>query len=298
MRNDIHAPSKIKPEDYEFVALEHVKIEGVGDCHIVMQNRKAIQTHMEGTGGTYSGHDHGGNCDICGAWAVYTALFHHPGTNVYIRTGMTCADKMGWGLGEQFRAYRRACKKALANKAGKAKAISILDKNDLGDLWPIYLGTDEQEIDRAILDAQYTVRDIIGKLVRYGSISEAQMGFLRSLKKRIEDWPRIKAEREAERASAEDCPTGRMVIEGTVVKTSVKEYGHFERVVMTVKADSGFLVWGTIPEVVSSGIQRGQRIRFTGTIEPSDADPKFGFFQRPAKAEIIKENSEIEFVSA
>jgi hypothetical protein len=293
MRSDIHAPKNIRPEDYEFVALEQVRIESFGDCSIILMNREIIRKHMETTGGTYSSHQHGGNCSICGAWAIYTALFYHPDTNSYIRTGMQCADKMGWGIGDKFRRFKTACKEALANKAGKAKAATILDEEGLADLWPVYLREDSHDHDdRVIVNACNTVYDIIAKLVRYGSLSEAQMRFLHGLKKRLDEWPARKAERAAERASAADCPTGRMVIEGTIVKTDTHDNGFCERVVMTVKSDDGWLVWGTIPSSISYDTVRGQRVRFTATITPSDNDEKFGFFKRPTKAEILSDAQE------
>jgi hypothetical protein len=33
------------------------------DCHVAMENRQRIRSDMERTGGTYSTHARGGNCD-------------------------------------------------------------------------------------------------------------------------------------------------------------------------------------------------------------------------------------------
>lgn len=113
------------------------------------------------------------------------------------------------------------------------------------------------------------------------------------------------AERDAEKAKAEDCPTGRVVLTGTVLKTDEKRTAFGFRFVLTMKDDRGFLVWGSIPSDlelfddvvedengdclhVQRTLQKGDRITFTATVEPSPTDSKFGFYKRPAKAELLK----------
>lgn len=64
MRNDTHRPSLINPSDYEFVAFECVKMEDLGAAQFAMAERVRINSHMKQTGGTYSRHQHGGNCHI------------------------------------------------------------------------------------------------------------------------------------------------------------------------------------------------------------------------------------------
>jgi hypothetical protein len=114
------------------------------------------------------------------------------------------------------------------------------------------------------------------------------------------------AEREAERAAAEDCPTGRVQVSGVVLKTEVRDSQFGTQYKMTVKTDGGYIVWGSIPsdlqlieetiehpadehgdawtETRQRSLERGERVTFTATISPSDTDPKFGFFKRPASA--------------
>jgi len=109
--------------------------------------------------------------------------------------------------------------------------------------------------------------------------------------------------REAEKAKAADCPEGRMAIEGEVVSVKWKDSDYGGSLKMTVKTDDGYLVWGSVPSVLCSiktiigegedswvtykDVGRGDRVRFTGTVTPSDTDKKFGFFKRPAKAELL-----------
>ena len=284
MRTDKYKPSTIDPECLEFVGLEHMKMD-IGDCSMVLANREIIRAHQDSTGATWSNHTHGGNCHICGAWCIYTACFYDRVENVYIRVGMICAEKLNWGDPALFKSFRRACLDALHNKAGKAKAEAILESEGLGHCWKIFTGQAELLSDKAVANAAETICDIVSKLVKYGDISASQMTFLHGLVKRIANWPEIKAQREVEHASAADCPTGRLVLSGEIVKTD-QQFNEFGgRMVMTVKCDAGFLIWGSIPSALA-GIQRGEQISFTATVTPSDKDPKFGFFKRPTKASL------------
>ena len=93
-------------------------------------------------------------------------------------------------------------------------------------------------------------------------------------------------EREAERAAAKPCPTGRLQITGTVlsVKAQPSDYAPGGEVLkMLVKTEEGWLAYGSVPSCLF-GIERGDRVRFKGTITPSERDNKFGFFKRPTNA--------------
>jgi hypothetical protein len=89
-------------------------------------------------------------------------------------------------------------------------------------------------------------------------------------------------------SDAEDVTPGRQVITGEVLKVTEREdhFSPYGGIVykMTVKDDRGFKVWGTVPSGLGVDIE-GERVTFTGTVQPSDEDPKFGFFKRPAKAD-------------
>ena len=116
------------------------------------------------------------------------------------------------------------------------------------------------------------------------------------------------AEREAERAAAEDCPTGRVQVSGVVLKTEVRDSQFGTQYKMTVKTDGGWIAWGSIPanlqlieeaiehpadehgdawtETRQRALERGERVTFTATVSPSSTDPKFGFYKRPANAAV------------
>lgn len=283
-RKDVHRPSAIEPSEYEYVGFEHMKIESIGDCHWAMEERKRIRAHMDRTGGTYSAHQHGGNCMVCGAAAIYTILFYHPLTNSYVRTGRDCADKMEMGYGD-FNAFRSAIHNAIEAKAGKNKAKAILADAGLSECWEISEG------DVCIWEER-TIRDIVGKLVRFGSISEKQTDFLRNLISRIENRATIEAERKAEKEAAAPCPTGRVVIKGTVITTREDDGAFGPCTKVLIQAESGFKVWGSQFE----RCQKGDKVEFKATVSPSENDPKFGFYKRPACIAI--ESAEPEPIAA
>lgn len=122
-RTDIHRPSAIEPNDYEYVAEEGMRIDNLGDALCLKVQRDIIAAHMARTGGRYSGHEHGGNCMVCGSVnAQYTSLFFHAKSNTYVRMGHDCADKCDCGGEFARKQFRRQVENAREYIAGKAKA--------------------------------------------------------------------------------------------------------------------------------------------------------------------------------
>lgn len=279
VRTDIHRPGAIIPQDYDYVGQEVFETD-VLVCApgIVLAERARIQAHMGRTGGTYSDHDHGGNCMVCGAAAIYTVLFHHRPSNVYIRTGQDCAIKMELGGDERdFNAFRAAVHDARLAQAGKKKAQAILTDAGLAATWQYaeYVGGEREE---------GTIRDIVSKLVQYGSLSEKQLAFLRTLLDRIATRAERLAQRQAETDAAAPCPTGRVDVSGVILSTKVvaSDFSRFGTLKMLLKADAGFKVWGTIPAALNSdNFKVGTRVTIRATVTPSKDDLKFGFFKRP-----------------
>jgi hypothetical protein len=286
-RTDVHAPSRIVPADYEFVGQEVMRAE-FGNAPFILEERQRIQQHMLRTGGKYSTHEHGGNCMVCGSVnAVYTVLFYHVPTSTYVRMGQDCAMKVEVGDRVAFKRFRDAAEAARLAQTGKLKAQGLLAEKDLSACWTIYeAGSNGQR-------QESTIVDIVGKLVKYGSISDKQYAFLASLLRFIETRPAREQAREIENAAAANCPVGRVTITGVVLSTKLVEdrfarsrYGDATTLKMLVKDDSGFKVFGTVPaSLMAGGDQlRGHRVTFTASVEPSRDDVKFGFFKRPTNA--------------
>jgi hypothetical protein len=292
-RTDIHRPSAINPAEYEWVAFELIPLgrfggDILGDCEFLREERNRIRRHMERTGGTYSRHEHGGNCGVCGSVnAIYTVLFYHSLTNSYIRMGQDCAQKCEMAIGGDLDAFKTAAKDALTLKAGKKKAAAILEVSGIPQAWAIYNA--EYPADVILPYEETTIIDIIGRLVEYGGVSEKQMNFVKSLVDRINRREEIAKARAIAYAAAADLPvpTGRTTIEGTVL-TLRGEEGRFGFVTkMLVQHVDGWKVWGTAPSKID--IKKGDKIRFDAAVEASKNDPKFGYFSRPTKTEVNRE---------
>ena len=284
MRTDIHRPSVIEPDEYEFVCFDYMGTADLGAVMALAGERAIFREHMARTGGRYSGHEHGGSCHVCGAWAIYLCRFYHAKTNTYIVTGEDCAQKMDEGEADRFRAFRKSIHEARDRAAGKAKAQALLEDANLAGAWAIYqAGTDAH-----VHYEETTVSDIVSNLVRYGSISEKQTAFMRKLLVLITERPAREAAQAAELAAAAPVPVTdtRVEVEGDIltIKTIESAFGFTDKCL--IKTSAGWKLWLTLPAAVDKA-QRGDRIAFTCKVEPSRDDPKFGFGKRPTKARIV-----------
>lgn len=155
-------------------------------------------------------------------------------------------------------------------------------------MWGFKRGTTWDEKTRTG-DHISTLTDMWHKITRYGDMSEKAVAYA----ERILGWLDEADQKMVQREAAKDAQveaggvvsTGRVVIEGEVTKTDVKYNDYGSRVVMTVALDNGAKVWGTMPSSID--VEKGARVRFTATVEAKDDDPTFGFFKRPAKAEVL-----------
>lgn len=285
-RTDIHRPSAINPTEYEYVAYDYIPLgrggDILGDCAFLQAQRERTRMHMAKTGGSYSRHEHGGSCHICGAGAIYTITFYHAASNTYIKTGQDCAQKLEMSY-SNFDLFKKNVKEARKNVAGKRKAEKILSDAGLSAAWALYVA----EWNETMKYEENTIRDIVGKLVKYGSISENAENFVRNLLAKIDGRAAVQAKRDAEKASAEPIPgDGRMMVVGVVLTTRREDtmYGTVTKVM--VKADQGWTVWGTLATSICDA-KRGDRVSFSANVTVSNNDPKHGFFNRPTKAEIL-----------
>jgi hypothetical protein len=193
-RTDLHRPSAIVPEDYEFVACDYY---GSGlDAVAFTGDRMFFREHMKRTGGAHSRHEHGGTCGVCGASAMYVARYHHRPTNTYITTGMDCAAKMDIADEVAFRSFKKRVAAGRKAQRGLAKAEAFLTEVGLPTAWTIYRSTERVNFRKA----EDIVTDVVAKLVRYGSISDKQVGLLTKLMADIALRPQRDAEIAAKRA--------------------------------------------------------------------------------------------------
>ena len=284
MRTDCHRPSAIVPDEYQFVCFDYLGQADLGALLALAAERETFTAHQALTGGQFAGHEHGGSCHVCGAWAIYLCRFYHSRTNTYISTGADCAENMDMGEASAFRAFRASIHDARDRAAGKAKAQAVLEDADLAEAWAIYrAGTDAH-----VHYEETTVADIVSKLVRYGSISDPQTAFLRRLLTQIATRAARATARQAEDDAAEPVPVGggRVDVEGVIltIKSVESQFGITDKCL--IRAAAGWKLWVTLPGDIDTA-NRGDVVAFACRVEPSTDDPKFGFGKRPTRARIV-----------
>lgn len=135
------------------------------------------------------------------------------------------------------------------------------------------------------------IADVARRGRQYGGATDRQIAAVVRAHAKGLEWEAEKARREALEAEAESCPEGKHTITGTILSSDYREntFSYYGEQIpkMLVRDDRGFKVWGTVPSVLMRvGLpEKGERVTFTATIEPSDDDRVFGFFKRPSKAE-------------
>lgn len=123
--------------------------------------------------------------------------------------------------------------------------------------------------------------DVLGKLARYGSISDRQAEALLTALQRASQPEETKVAAVAGKAQA---------IRGQVI--SVKWHdspfhrhsGGYKMTVKVARAEGIYLLWGSVPSGLGADDLKGQQVAFVADVEPSDRDASFAFFKRPRKA--------------
>jgi hypothetical protein len=296
-RTDLHRPSAIVPNDYEYVSCR-CKVFDFGDAIANQVERERLQAHMARTGGKFSTHEHGGSCHVCGSVnLIYGIIFYHEATNSYIEVGEDCANKLEFGGTHEFSIFRKAVREEMEIAKGKGKAQKVLAESNLSRAWAIYEAykpVDFYANPKAHRDNQEAIiADIVGKLVKYGSISVNQGAFLGKLIAQIDNRAERAAARATENEAAAPFPAtdARIQIEGEILSTKAQEsdFGIVQK--MLVRSTDGWKVWVTNP-----GGQKGDHVRFFAKVQVSRTDSKFGFGSRPTKFEVTQEAARPEAI--
>lgn len=158
----------------------------------------------------------------------------------------------------------------------KQRAKEALEAAGHGQAWVIYL----QVANNAAKGLEEgTMFDMVSKFIQYGKISDKAMAYIGTLLKRIAQRAAFQAKMLAEKATAADCPTGRVTIKGTVLKVATYETQFGLTVKMFVKAEQGFTVFCTVPKGLT--VEKGSTVEFEASVTPDTADPKHGWGKRP-----------------
>lgn len=281
-RTDIHRPSAPEFDPARYT------LRGCFDLQPEMNPaesaaRIATVNAMIAQGYRFAGHS--GRCGHCGHAIRYAALLtHDSGDMIYV--GEDCLDNRFSLSQADFRRLRESAKLNRERVARSAAFDALCDRVP-AYAWATYADniatTARVDWEREVLS------DLAAKARRYGDPSDKQIAFAESLVTKISDKHDEQIARDAAAAalvsSGVRVPTGRVEVVGEVVSTRFVDNDFGGTLKMLVLMDSGVKVWGSVPRAISP--ERGNRVRFTATVTPSDDDPVFGFYSRPTKAELL-----------
>lgn len=126
------------------------------------------------------------------------------------------------------------------------------------------------------------VANIAMALINCGADVDGTDRNSRDARSKVEMLDKRLAEDAAKVAAGVACPTGRLLVEGTIASTKEVSGPFGISTKCLVVADAGWKVWGSLP----AGCAKGDKVRFTATIE-TKGDPLFGFYKRPTKVEVL-----------
>lgn len=139
--------------------------------------------------------------------------------------------------------------------------------------------------------AEGVVNDMVGKLIKFGNLTEKQWAFMANLLKQIAERPAKMAARAAEKEAAAPIPAEmlgkRVKVQGEVLTVKGVNGRFGFQVKMLIKAEAGWKVWGTRP-MAGAETKKGDVVAFEAKVEVSKDDPKFGFFSRPTNFQMVK----------
>lgn len=279
-RSDIHSEANFVPEDYVFYNCYDAHPDyPMGDFWLEMK-REVISAVLSRNGSIHPL----GSCALCGHVHLrYVNVFTHVPTDKLICVGQSCAYGRMEMDSSEFDRFMRIVK--VNRAAAKAEGAGAAWRANNTDLVVFFT----EELPTWKFYSLNFLNSLAGQVKSKGKLSGFQTDAARRCM--INGRPHEAkaatrdADRATEKANAVDCPEGRMVITGEIVKLDSKAGYAYNTVrwVMTVKDDRGFVLWGTQPASLSHA-EKGDRVQFTATIERSDQDAKFGFFKRPSKA--------------
>jgi hypothetical protein len=223
MRTDIHRPSAIKVEDYTCIGYLYLCPPQYSDPLWNAMERNRIADLVQANGWRWSQHEHGGTCGICGANANYVGVFVHTPTGEVIYVGHECAGNVELGNGDAFDALKKKIHAEHERQRNTLAARKLIQD----------YGIPEMECGQY---AHNILRDMWGKLVQYGSLSEKQIAFAKRL---IAEAKSPKIERQEEPAPTEEAPEGRVVVTGTILGFKKVDNQFGVNVKILVRSDTG-----------------------------------------------------------
>ena len=313
MRKDIHRPSEINPEDYQYLGVYAMPIRECGSLASALDQRAAIdwmladreliRKFMEEHKSSFFSKDYGYSCDICGHVFGYQIAYYHKPSNKVILIGSDCARKVDM--------QDRALFEVKAGKVRKFnKMVKFVEENDLQTV--IEFANSRNEFESNQVD---TLKNMVSKLKFNGALTEKQVNFAKKLVEDIkandERIKKYEAERKVEKAAfdkkvangeVKEVPNGRITSNFTIIATKWVENDFGGALKMLAESKDGYKVWCTCTDKIAKGIQdkyidksdttprknriyrnpiKGDEFAMMVTLTQSKDDKFFGFGKRP-----------------
>lgn len=261
-RTDLHRPGTIMPGDYRFVTSFAPPVVIDGECVEEGYGFDVVAEFMEAHAGATFGQTT--KCGSCGARFSVGALFLHVATNEALFVGRDCAATM-----HLFVDWSRA--DLAAKRAAEGKKVSATrerNRTRYVEFCALHAGL------AAALEREHRIlRDLRGKLLQYGSLSEKQIAFVHKLASEL-DNPQPEELHVA-------APTGRVRFTGEIVsiKEHENDFGFTCKATIKVTTPGGsWLAWVTIPQC--SDWHKGKIVDLTATLTQGSSS-HFAFGKRP-----------------
>lgn len=280
MANTIHNPAQFDPSNYEVVDYaDNRRPSYMGQTAKEYEQEVEWWKHdmLRLFGSDWATKIH--RCVHCGATNIrwITAVRHIP-TGEVVVFGAICTDRLGF-------ANRMAFKLAQLQAKADAQKVRfvIYEKRQAFLADHPELAKAIETIDDPIHAKNFFAKDVVAKLNRWGSLSDAQVNAVIASLKRDHEFAARKAAEAQEVVG--DAPTGRQTVTGTVlsVKDVESMYGITEK--MLIKLENNAKVWVTVPGAVS--VQRGNTVTVTATWTVSDKDNGFAYGKRPVVSAVV-----------
>ena len=270
----VHNPSNFEPADYEVLDyLDNQPPVYFGGSGVAFEDEKNYwhEGMVSALGEDYARKSH--RCIHCGNGRVryITACLHRP-TGERVVFGADCTERLGF---ENRQAWKLAQLKSKA-EAGHARLKVWKARCAFLDANPAVAAAIEQA--KGAAHAKNTfVADVLGKLDRFGSISERQIAAVISSLRRDAETAARKAAEAVEVKG--DAPSGRVTVTGEILTVKDQEGAYGVVTKMLLKLANNSKVWLTAPGEMTAG--RGDTITVTATFEVSRDDKSFSFGKRP-----------------
>lgn len=236
-----------------------------------------------------------GKCEHCGRNITHWVAVHDLTSDTIIPVGFTCYNEV-FAHGDREALDLHQAKKQAERAAHNAKIARDVEK----------FRASHEELCNDLQDAQIVtgnrfLSDLWRKLHQYGSLTDKQVAAAERSISQIKD-------RQAQEPEVwVNAPEGRIDVTGQIlaIKNVESFYGTQTKMLVKVEADGGhWKLWTTYPsslygqwddeaEAYTDDAEKGDVIKMTVTVEPSDDDPFFAFGKRPTKATVMTYQAEV-----